>query len=92
MGTTMSDKPISAGDLVIAVRATTCCAKFGRKAGVPFRVERIATFPTSCSQCGRIRNVPIASGDIGNVDLDRLKRIPPLEELEGEKRDEEITA
>ena len=91
-------EPIKVGDLVMIVRV--CCAK--RDAlGAIFSVAGIDSYRTGAWQCrhcmttGRDCRVKATAkyGD-GNMHapLSWLKRIPPLSELEGEKRDEEITA
>ena len=95
--------PIKEGDLVIAVRGHECLlARFG---GVPFVVGAIV--PQSgggwhCSACGESDIAPeelwaanvtgLHRSKSSGIPLGWLKRIPPLSELEGEKRDAEISA
>jgi hypothetical protein len=90
----MSDKPISVGDLVRV--SSSHCAGFADEAlGVIFVVDRLLRlFHPFCDHCGKsIESCMAAEGGIDwNVPLQFLTRIPPLGELEGEKRDEEITA
>lgn len=89
------DKPISVGDLVQVVR--TCCTEYVSSEWI-FTVSEIYAergVPRSCAYCRA--DLPIGDfacagpGQWGHH-LANLKRVPPLEELEGEKRDEEITA
>ena len=88
----MSDKPISVGDLVVVVR--DCCGKY---IGRTFIVEQMATGEAECVFCrARFHNVTVAGDasvaslrDNGNLGiLTWLRRIPPLEELEGVKTEE----
>ena len=87
-------EPIKVGDLVMSVRSTECgCAPSGKI----FRVTKIrmSTDVWICSRCEQEHpQEPCAEGlSSGNmVVLRKLKRIPPLDELEGEKHDEEIAA
>lgn len=99
------DKPISVGDLVRVIRGNTCCGAF---LGYHFSVtdihvsEQWSIPRTKCSQCGVIR--PKLTSDLGpralafgcpgakGFDLNRLKRVPPLGELESEKREESVNA
>lgn len=87
------DKPISVGDLVQVIRPTSCGHDF--YLGLTFRVERITGTVSLCEICNMQFPYSPAAWPEGRYlafRLGRLKRIPPLEELEGEKRDEEITA
>lgn len=87
------DKPISVGDLVVFVRS--CCDGF-RDGVTIFRVTHI--MPTrSAPRCSRCYGpLPVdryaADAPHGGAPLQWLKRIPPLDELESEKREEEIPA
>jgi hypothetical protein len=87
------DKPISVGDLVVVVRWAPC----GCCLGLIGKVSRILA-PRAlklCLQCNHEWPLgtlaPAVVGDYG-VPVAWLKRIPPLDELESEKHDEEITA
>jgi hypothetical protein len=96
-------EPIKVGDLVMIVRGHDCLL---RKRGFePFVV--LALIPQraggwKCGQCGeRDLGKNDAYGaragwnkvsDDSSVPVSWLKRIPPLEELDDVKRDEEITA
>lgn len=92
----MSDKPISVGDLVVVVRSHC-----GQHIGEVHRVIAMDDAPNfACSFCDTVLG-PISCALVTDSPdgrklyrppLSWLKRIPPLEELEGEKRDEEITA
>jgi hypothetical protein len=83
------DKPISVGDLVVVVRWPCCGAYEGM-----FRT--VAHFFTlhnpHCEACGAKPGdqAMAALSPVGSAPIAWLKRIPPLEELEGEKRDEKI--
>ena len=92
-------KAIAVGDLVMVVRV--CCdlaLKHGVRMGLPWTV--IAVEPSQhgrCPKCGG--NCPGRWARKSNerfgwsgAPFSWLKRIPPLDELETEKRDEEITA
>ena len=91
----MSNKPISAGDLVQIVRNRRCgCTTY---MGLVFVVKSIATSAKGgyCHLClGDTYPVGTVRAETpwgGYSELSRLKRIPPLDELESERRDEEIT-
>ena len=86
------DKPISVGDLVQVVKETPCC-RCGDSLGKTFVVEEISNLiPTLCKFCGSDRDGLAAriSGAIEWCDLYRLKRFPPLSELEGAKTEEKL--
>jgi hypothetical protein len=90
------DKPISVGDLVMVVRGPHCCLQPDGHEGSTFRVTGIrVTHPggSTCRLCGNHRSGFSATGHHAhNFYVSRLKRIPPLEELDAVKKDEEITA
>jgi hypothetical protein len=86
---------IEAGDLVMVVKLKPCCG--GGKLGYPFivRTVRMSTPTIRCELCG--------AGNPGEmiaeyeepyglrvVALWRLKKIPPLSELEGKEREREL--
>ena len=89
--------PIAVGDLVIVVKAGDCgCV--GKSTGLIRTVVAFKNAAGKCTSCGHVSfgfkaelsgPAPWAEW---HVAPHRLKRIPPLSELEGEKRDEEITA
>lgn len=85
----MSD--IKVGDLVVVSRPWVCCEKNKEGMGA-VRVVRAVGVPDTqgCFIC-RAKYLAADLGD-GLCPMNRLKRIPQLSELEGEKRDEEITA
>jgi hypothetical protein len=91
------DKPISVGDLVMVT--APFCVHYG-KVGYVFTVSAIepARNYRGCEKCSPLitDGRPLAEGDVGNgrgfYPLSLLKRIPPLEELDDVKKDEEITA
>ena len=82
------EKPISVGDLVEVVRPRGCCPEHSRF-GMVFVVADIhaAEHPHaySCAHCGApieaARALPVDSNKW--FELSRLKRIPPLGELDG---------
>ena len=91
----MSER-IAVGDLVVVVRGLSCgCLN---RVGEVFRVSEIRkSSPTGmCTSCNAIfdaQGITVACGHPeGTVNIKRLKRIPPLEELERETRKEEIEA
>lgn len=90
-------EPIKAGDLAIIVRAKRCgCAE---SVGWIVLVEGIQSHLAGrCYECGQITytvSTPAAivldSKGRATIELSRLKRIPPLSELEGEKNDSKLT-
>jgi hypothetical protein len=90
-------EPIKVGDLVVQVRA--CCDYEYKRSpctGVPYRVQELPTRPAlGCHRCGFYGDLLIATGFHGThagVYVGWLQRIPPLEELDDVKRDEEINA
>lgn len=97
----MSDRPIQAGDLVIVVRGHICLLnKFG---GVPFRVSRIISqFGGGwlCPVCwqGDIAQDAKLGAQLEGLHVDPhsgipcgwLRRIPPIEELEGQRTEEKL--
>ena len=83
---------IKVGDLVQVVRGVPCCGGFN-KLGVTFKVVRFLTLSGRiCGWCGvtTTRNNACGSGMVSGYDVARLKRIPPLEELEGERTEETL--
>jgi hypothetical protein len=87
-------EPIKPGDLVMVVRPSECGCRssFGRT----FRVSQVWHDITDipCPQCGvLVRETSFAFMDTDEAgELFRLKRIPPLSELDDVKNNEEITA
>ena len=87
-------EPIRVGDLVQVVRPIPCCGNLGASFGAIFRVTKIKCAPfTYCGECKKcIDNVVCVEGWHALVTASRVKRIPPLSELESEQRKEELTA
>jgi hypothetical protein len=89
-------EPIKVGDLVVVVRGRWCCGHSTGREGHIFTVTEIGRAPHKeiCRFCSREDIEPGAKGHPcgKGIDLYSLKRIPPLSELEGEKREEEIRA
>lgn len=87
-------EPISAGDLVIQI--ASCCDRAGGKIGVPGIAFSVTDDTTWCEGCKRRHNglmVRIAGEPHHWASpAPWFKRIPPISELESEKRNEEITA
>lgn len=88
-------EPIKAGDLVEVI-ATSGCAHIDYR-GYYKRVERIIpAMELVCEECnasiGRHVHAEFTDEYPAHLPLSWLRRVPPLEELEGEKQDEEITA
>jgi hypothetical protein len=87
------DKPISVGDLVVRVRS--CC---GVHVGTIRRIEGFSE-PTECQciTCGSKNGVMVKAYFEGDATpsacpLPWLKRIPPLEELDDVRTEDEVTA
>ena len=87
-------EPIKVGDLVIVVHPSGCCGG-NNDIGTVFSVLAIQiNGGGNCEYCREMHGQKLCYACCGTFwwPLRRLKRIPPLSELEGEKRDEEITA
>lgn len=83
-------KPIAVGDLVQIVKPSPCCNS-STAVGHTFVVNRIDSSPSMCKHCGE--NIFGASAVKPNgywTLLSRLKRIPPLSELEGQRTEENL--
>ena len=89
-------EPIKVGDLVQVIKQASCGCH--EHLGHVFVVEEVlpAWADGYCTKC---RRTIIPSGEMvaawpdwGYTELSRLKRIPPLSELESEKNKEELTA
>lgn len=90
------DKPIGVGDLVQVVKPRPCCPEFTRYA-VGLRVKRIFnSFGILCPYCrkdtGDVVAVELEEYPNKAVELFRLKRIPPLDELETVRTEDEVPA
>ena len=84
-------RPIQVGDLVQCIRPWPCCG-FTKGIGLVSLVEEIAPHEGCCWKCGTVSNQPAArfNNGLDQCLLIRLKRIPPPEELEGEKTQEDL--
>ena len=89
----MREKPIAVGDLVQVVRPTLCCDN-SRSVGVVRKVIDGIRASLGHCRCGDIRpqtDADFVTLDNGNsCERVRLKRIPPLSELEGERTEEQL--
>ncbi len=93
MRATPDDSPISVGDLVAVVRPMPCGC--GDSIGWVYKVTKIAKqdhYTSGCRFCGKDYQVGLLAyrEDGCGADLYRLKRIPPLGELEGQRTEEDI--
>jgi hypothetical protein len=83
---------IKAGDLVMVVKPTICCGRaiFGK----PFTAGpvRMSTDPSWCGWCSTANAATMITElpDGTVIPLWRLKKIPPLSELEGKEREREL--
>lgn len=86
-------EPIKKGDLVVVVKPSPCCGSY-KRIGYVFRADYIMASVPSCGLCGAVNNQDEIgvwqSGAKFSIQLPRLKRIPPLSELEGERTQEDI--
>jgi hypothetical protein len=89
---------IKVGDLVQVVKESPCAVGGMKSIGMIFRVADMGpcTDEVGCRWCGGVHypaETLMATKKLGwRVAAYRLKRIPPLDELDDVKRDEEITA
>lgn len=85
----MSDKPIQVGDLVQVVRPTLCCGQT-KAIGMIYQVVSFNSMKSyKCDSCGGITNLLVADRGFGwGANVCRLKRIPPLSELESRRTEE----
>lgn len=83
------DKPISAGDLVVVIKPLECCG--AGSVGYIFRVHAMTNELGACCFCGtRDQPGPMAMRANGDIcQTWRLKRIPPLSELDGVRSQDE---
>lgn len=85
-------EPIKVGDLVMIIRGNKCCGRTD-SLGVTFQVTEIRHHEGICKYCCAHNSGLVADSVRPTVTyLYKLKRIPPLSELDDVKRDEEITA
>jgi hypothetical protein len=87
---------IKVGDLVMVVRGARCCG--GSDAlGLIFKVDSIFHYDATDSKC-RHCHAPAESGPVADSHLPhvwylhKLRRIPPLDELERDQIVKELTA
>ena len=85
---------IKVGDLVVVVRGMGCCGKPTGNEGKIFQVSRFENSGCTCVYCGFSPMPTSAWGLQGalSITLDRLRRIPPLSELESTEHKEEQPA
>ena len=88
---------IKVGDLVMVVRLRSmpCKCVSSKSLGLIFRVDSVHEWDnTKCHACGIRFDQPAVlcypEQSISGFAKNRLKRIPPLNELEGEKEKKEI--
>lgn len=86
-------RPIQAGDLVVATRATPCCGSL-KFIGAVFRVELIDAGDSYCSNCGKDTSSEFIAWDLEDCGmlLKTLTRIDPLPESETQDNHESLTA
>ena len=87
----MSDRPIQVGDLVQIIRARGCCPDH-TSWGYTFVVSKIMDSNWVCLYCGKEHERLLCAfeKDTCIAETRRLKRIPPLEELEGQRTEEKL--
>jgi hypothetical protein len=90
----VSDRPIQVGDLVAVVK--TCCPRFLEGVWI-FEVSKLATSTGRwvCMYCkaalpSGMNAMDSQDDEEGGVHISWLKRIPPLEQLEGQRTEENI--
>ena len=88
----MADRPIQVGDLVVIMRKAGCCVDLS--SGHIFKVSDIRTSndPYHCARCNTTYPTQLVACGYEHygIQLWRLKRIPPLEELEGLRTEESL--
>ena len=80
----MSD--IKVGDLVIVVKPTVCC---GNKKRLGQIFKTTAYIVSTCLYCKETQSGFCSDTNFA-VEYSRLKRIPPLSELEGQRTEEKL--
>ena len=84
---------IKVGDLVQIVRLRDTCSCPSTHIGTMFTVSQILHHSMRCIKCGIVWGPVWQALDASDglwCELWRLKRIPPLEELEGERTEESL--
>lgn len=93
--TDRADRSIAVGDLVQVVNS--CCKRRGDQfLGAIFKVSDLVVGTTGCS-CGwkpngtiKAKSETVFCGDGTHCPTQWLKRIPPLDELEGQRTEENL--
>ncbi len=86
------NRPLKVGDLVCVVKPTPCCGST-KLLGKVFTITKLGWSKTGlieCGTCGKERKAVAltAKGEKKrSIDSSRLKRIPPLAELESVERE-----
>jgi hypothetical protein len=85
---------IKVGDLVMVVRPRYCCPHKNPHLGTIFKVSKLLTTTAPCDECGDRSPIDsaLAEGMTAGYNVLRLKRIPPLDELERDQIVKKLTA
>lgn len=84
---------ISAGDLVMVTKPTSCCGSDGFPANRVFMVQQVKKSFGYCAFCLRIGEEVVARHPAGHlVQVRRLTKITPDEPLQAAEEREELTA
>lgn len=86
---TTKEKPITVGDLVMVIKPSPCC-KNASDIGYIFEVKSIVTNSGHCEYCGKKDESLVAYSGLYPFRMYRLKRIPPLDELESQPSKEAL--
>ena len=80
---------IKVGDLVQVVKPKACCGAVTEANGIVYEVRSISAHSWNCTFCGVYHQTDRADGGDGHsLEVYRLRRIPPLSELEGQRTEE----
>ena len=82
---------IKVGDLVMVVKPTTCCGYAGAIGSVHVVTGMHHAYVCRACDATVITPVALIDGQFEARELTRLKRIPPLEELERDQLVKELT-
>ena len=77
--------PIKPGDLVMIVRATSCCGATRGSLGMPFVVASVEDCLALCNDCGSMRMMRLVEAESGdpNAEAGMLIKIdPPAQDVE----------
>lgn len=81
------DKPIAVGDMIVVVRWPH---EHGNALGHLYRVRAFAQ-RCRCEDCKKMFEEPcVKVSETGSLPISWVKRIPPLEELEGQRTEESL--